>query len=428
MYYIFRYKLYDIHPKTMEQIDYLRNITSGRSYDVLFAPKTSNETFKIVIGPDQQERFQQELQRKSIDFKISISNLTEYFQRFFAEIGDEKHQFGEVSFDRYLRYDEINAYLHRVVEKFPYLARIETMGKSYEGRNINAVHVSYSISALSVIVIIGGVHAREWASPACALYIIHHLIEESSEVDGFLMRFDWIILPLTNPDGYEYAHTKQPMWRMSRSRQNGGCYGVDLNRNFNFKWGRSGSSHHPCENTYRGETPFSENESKIIGTLLMSLKENCSFFVDIHSFGSFILFPWAYTNKHISRYKLLKQIGVTGASAIFHATGAQFEAGIPPDVLYAASGGSIDYAMGKAKIPCAITIELRGAGPTGFHPPPGEIEDIIHEGWIGIKAMIAKNHLVLNGVINLGRVFGSVLQRKLFFVWIVRSLILQVLD
>ena len=36
-----------------------------------------------------------------------------------------------------------------------------------------------------------------------------------------------------NPDGYQYSHTEDRMWRKNRSSNNGHfCKGVDLNRQF----------------------------------------------------------------------------------------------------------------------------------------------------------------------------------------------------
>ncbi|MCH7516305.1 MAG: hypothetical protein IIB08_04130, partial [Bacteroidetes bacterium] len=58
------------------------------------------------------------------------------------------------------------------------------------------------------------------------------------------------------------------VWRKNR-RDNGGSFGVDLNRNFGYKWGydNSGSSPEPTSNTYRGPAPFSEPESQAVSDL-----------------------------------------------------------------------------------------------------------------------------------------------------------------
>ena len=49
------------------------------------------------------------------------------------------------------------------------------------------------------------IHAREWISGAVTTYIINDLLNGNlqSELDSF----DFYIIPITNPDGYEYTHT-----------------------------------------------------------------------------------------------------------------------------------------------------------------------------------------------------------------------------
>lgn len=79
--------------------------------------------------------------------------------------------------------------------------------------------------------------------------------------------------------------------------------------------------------------------------------------------------------------------------------------------MYAAAGGSDDYAHGVEKIPISITMELPSGertgfvnfliksirsllgnaklfvGFNGFDPSPSKIQGIVEESWIGIKAM-----------------------------------------
>ena len=73
---------------------------------------------------------------------------------------------------------------------------------------------------------------------------------------------DWYIAPLLNPDGYEYSHTSDRMWRKNRSPPPAGsrCYGVDLNRNWDvIGFGAGATSSNPCSETYkvRGTTQSS---------------------------------------------------------------------------------------------------------------------------------------------------------------------------
>lgn len=51
-------------------------------------------------------------------------------------------------------------------------------------------------------------HAREWVTVPVALYSMHRLVEDLVEGDRDLLeQVDWIILPMVNPDGYEFSHT-----------------------------------------------------------------------------------------------------------------------------------------------------------------------------------------------------------------------------
>ena len=66
-------------------------------------------------------------------------------------------------------------------------------------------------SQKTVIYIDGGMHAREWAAVSTTLYIIDHLLSDYANGDrsvkSLLKRFDFFIVPVVNPDGYEYTHT-----------------------------------------------------------------------------------------------------------------------------------------------------------------------------------------------------------------------------
>lgn len=85
---------------------------------------------------------------------------------------------------------------------------------------------------------------------------------------------DFYIVPVLNPDGYEYTHTIDRMWRKNRRvPKTGSCIGTDLNRNFGYKWGGLGASKNPCDETFRGTAAFSEPESKAIKDYITSQRK-----------------------------------------------------------------------------------------------------------------------------------------------------------
>lgn len=57
-----------------------------------------------------------------------------------------------------------------------------------------------------VIMIQSLLHAREWVTLPPSLYAIEKLVVDVTDRD-LVDNIDWIILPIANPDGYEFSHT-----------------------------------------------------------------------------------------------------------------------------------------------------------------------------------------------------------------------------
>ena len=103
---------------------------------------------------------------------------------------------------------QINAYLQEVALNYPQLVTLQTIGQSYEGRDMIVIKISSGGNGNRPVVLVdGGIHAREWVAPAMTLYIINQLVENNAANRNLTDAVDWYILPVLNPDGYEYSHT-----------------------------------------------------------------------------------------------------------------------------------------------------------------------------------------------------------------------------
>ena len=67
--------------------------------------------------------------------------------------------------------------------------------------------------------------------------------------------------------------------------------------------------------------------------------------------------------------------------ALFNVHGKYYDVGCIPCLLYIASGGSMDWALGEAGIPYSYGMELRDTGNYGFLLPPREIIPTAEETW-----------------------------------------------
>lgn len=236
-----------------------------------------------------------------------------------------------ITFDRYHRHGEINDYLdslHTNSASSPNVT-VKTVGKSYEGRDIKTITITKGDGkSRNSVFIDAAIHAREWISPATALYLISQLVDPQSNYSRLLDDLDFVIMPVINADGYEYSHEKKRFWRKSRSpNSNGLCVGTDHNRNFDFHWGGYGSSANPCAQDYRGSKPLSEVESQVLRDAVVAINASCKFYLTLHSYGRYLIYPWGWTSVLPDTWKDLDAVAKAGAEAIRKATGATYKVG-----------------------------------------------------------------------------------------------------
>lgn len=251
--------------------------------------------------------------------------------------------------------------------------RLHTIGQSYENRSLEVVELHTRKfrrrRRRHAVFIDAGMHAREWLSIGVANYIIVQFLREkntNSKIQEIFRHFDIFVLPMLNPDGYEYSRTKNRLWRKNRSPTshsdfwNGdeGCIGIDLNRNFPYQWDSlPGSSVYPCTDSYRGPEPLSESEIFHTVNFLRRLTyphPKFHAYFNLHAFGRFWLLPWTYTLKEkISNYDDIFRRSDHIAKTVMNQT---YNVGQASHLLYPCSGTSIDYAA--TLMPHAMTFEL----------------------------------------------------------------------
>ncbi|EFN75265.1 carboxypeptidase B [Harpegnathos saltator] len=267
----------------------------------------------------------------------------------------------------YHRLKDIHDFLDYLEETYPDICSVTTIGYSIEGRLLKVLRISNGKPDVPAIWIDGGIHAREWISPASVTYIINYLVENSEN-----LKADYYILPVANPDGYEYTFNSDRLWRKNRRTAGySGCSGVDLNRNFGYRWGGKGTSKDVCRETYSGAAPFSEPETDAIRNFFEASSANFKAYLSFHSYGQYVLYPWGYDRRVPPDYIDLDTLGRQAAASMKQAGGAGsvYTVGNSATTLYAASGGSDDWAKAILKIKYTYTIELRDTGRYGFILP-----------------------------------------------------------
>ncbi|KAK9501207.1 hypothetical protein O3M35_002277 [Rhynocoris fuscipes] len=292
------------------------------------------------------------------------------------------------SINKYNSADQINSYLDHLAEKHSKLVTKEIIGWSVENRPITAVKVTNDSSVRKpVIVIDAGIHAREWIAPAVALHILYELVENYDKNKNLTDAVEWHIIPLLNPDGYEFSRTEDRMWRKNRANtSNPFCPGVDLNRNFDLYFGGSGTSLDPCDETYIGTGPFSEPETRALRNYAVKLK-NVKLYLTFHSYGQYFLYPWGFGDALPKDWKDLDRLARDAEKALSSVYGTHYEVGSSTQLLGAAAGGSDDWMKARLGVKYSYTVELPGGGLKGFDLPTQQIPFVTKETFEAVKLL-----------------------------------------
>ncbi|CAH2088364.1 unnamed protein product [Euphydryas editha] len=394
--------VFSVKVQNLEQVDYFN--TLDYPFDIWqYATLTRNGM--VLVPKNYVQMFKNDLNSKGIEFVIETENIKEALEledQLFAEKARSKSvTFNDrptLTWDRIYNLTEVNDYIQKVAEDYPDVVTLVSGGKTVEGRDINYLKVSttnFQDTSKPIIFISSLLHAREWVTLPATLLAIDKLVVNVTEQD-LIDNYDWIIMPVANPDGYEFTHLSDGnrFWRKNRRAglvPGDVCSGVDLNRNFDVNFGLL-SSNNVCSETYHGTSAFSEPETSVVRDIMSEYDGRIALFIDIHSFGSLILYGWG-NGQLPSNVFTIHEAGLRMAEAIDAVKmdyNSNYRVGNSGLMLYVTSGTSNDYGL-AANIPLSYCYELpayRGAGQTifGFLVHPDFIEQAGMETWEGIKA------------------------------------------
>jgi Zinc carboxypeptidase len=250
--------------------------------------------------------------------------------------------------------------------------------------NPNTPGPNSSVANKPRLMLVGGAHADEFATPEVVLMFAQWLLANyitEAQVHWLLDEHEFWIVPTMNPDGRDLS-AKGLVRRENASLSCSG--GVDLNRNFPFKWGLPGSSPTCGASGFRGTVAASEWETHDLMQLVnnrfpidfrgpldtdAALTSAEGFFIQVHAALGATAYPWGFTSTAAPNSVDLQKItavmgGLSGLKS------GQVRA------LKAVSGTIDDWVYGEIGIP-AVLMELfdpdRSGPINGLRPPFAEV-------------------------------------------------------
>jgi carboxypeptidase A1 len=294
-------------------------------------------------------------------------------------------------FNQYHNLTDLNNYAAGLVEQYPNLAKMVSIGKSYQGRDINAIIITSPKGTPSKSIYYeGGIHAREWIAHASTMFVLYSLLNgygNDTEITKLVDSFQFHIVWTVNPDGYVFTWTKNRMWRKTMSPNAGSsCIGSDPNRNWDNHWCEKGASRDPCDDAYCGPRAFSEVETKAVADYVTKVG-NVIGFIDFHAYSQLWMQPYGWTGTKPKDFSAQQKCGLAATGAIKKSHGLTYQEGSIYVIIYPASGSSADWAYDQGKIKYPYGVELRDTGRYGFLLPPDQIIPTGEEVLAAVEAM-----------------------------------------
>ena len=151
-------------------------------------------------------------------------------------------------YECYQSIEVIQTRLSELVSLYPDLARLKTIGWSYEGRPIQALQLGREVETNSrpKLVLISGLKANALAPVELNLQFAEHLLnsyEQDANIIWLLDQTEIHLIVVANPDGrliaeQELMTDNVPVWTKNRNPYNcaTGNGGVALDLNFSYEW------------------------------------------------------------------------------------------------------------------------------------------------------------------------------------------------
>ncbi len=259
---------------------------------------------------------------------------------------------------QYTSYQECVDFFQTAQQKNPNLFQVETIGSTWENREIIAVTITKDVANANkkpALFYTGTIHAREWIgielSLSFAKYILDH-IDYDPQLNAILDKTTLYMVPCANPDGFEYSRNHFSFWRKNRRKNPDGSFGVDLNRNFNIGYAPSKNY---MSNVYSGPEPFSEPETRALRDFFLA-HDNITIALDYHSQGNVFFPAHNFIHEDAEDAVDLNLLASNMAEEIRKESGREYgvHMGKPPVHLISGSGREFYYSQGAL----ALVVEV----------------------------------------------------------------------
>lgn len=266
---------------------------------------------------------------------------------------------------------------------YPEIISVTWEGKSADGREIPAILFG-NPEAEQTVFIQAAIHGREHLTTLLVMEQLENYAKnyETGSYNGVAYRDIFskvalLVVPMANPDGVSVSQIGPGAIRSEElralvesfyerdgagvdreyfyRRYKANANGVDLNRNFAYGWEEYGGTKVPAADKYKGETPGSEPETKLLMELTTS--RNTAAALSYHATGSVLY--WDFGQSGALREQCLSFVetvhDLTGYRIVYASSDKQDEAGYCEWVVGIEGIPEVTIEIGTVEAPLPIS-------------------------------------------------------------------------
>ncbi|CAH0579268.1 unnamed protein product [Chrysodeixis includens] len=271
------------------------------------------------------------------------------------------------------------------------------------------------VSAKQTVMIVAGIQGRDHHAVAAAMYVLYQLIERSEAHTDLLTKYRFWIIPVFNPDGYDYSMTfphrrewtknLRQLWDTCKGREScksceshglrctiQPCYGVNLDRNFEYQWipAEELRAERPCGGLYAGARQLSEAETRAVTHYLHEQRTPLFTFIAFKEGDVLgVLYPYSHTRKRRAFDHIYRQRANNAASAAYIISNRLYVAGQTSEFLPLYAGGIEDWVDGHLGIDNTYTIMM--FRPTDSYNSKLMTERVVHEAYAAMDTLLLQS-------------------------------------
>ncbi|XP_051858883.1 carboxypeptidase B [Drosophila albomicans] len=343
----------------------------------------------ILVEHKNVEAAQQYMEKTGFSYNIMIDDIETAIDDTYTDVVDSEtdnpstsanyslpwltREGSLLTWRRYHDQGDIQQFMQNILETHSDLTEIIQIGLTRNKRPLEVIRVSNGNPKNWAVFVDAGMQARDWLSPAALTYAISKLtwLWSQGRAEKTMRHIDWYFLPLANPDGYQYSRLTDRLWTKNRNYDSdSGCYGVNLDRNFEYAWGQAGATTNPCKNLYQGVKSFSEAETRAMRNFLLGMRDYLGAYVSFGGYGQTITYPWGDADYVTPNQRELRYTARQAMLNFRRLNHAEYSLGSSYRQKLARPGNSADWVQDRIEPHFVYNVFLKDQGRYGYLMPP----------------------------------------------------------